>query len=553
MPNTDTRAVKENYWYTSDQISAVANNWAVTAERGAERFFIAYTPPEEIPADILQHGTESEEVQTFMAAHFFESENHHNQTGLTQENLPIWRRVPQKIFLPFNKGRAHWTAITIHIVSPEDIRLCYSDSLNTSKDLKTHSQATRQELNRIANILQATYPKSGTKKNIKKLVYPHAWQQADGASCGHYTLANAFRCLALQGAKEKPGKRMIREQQLNKMPKNSVAVRGASSNIKVDAVLTHWVRAQFLRERNQGLTSNEAVETAITEYAQQKNEPRDSIIAQFNDGYTSTNVVHGTTYRLGELNRRLAELFFENNLPLQKEKSEKKNEKTRITNKIDKFRKQLAYTLGNETEALQLASSITLLIHRKKLEEAKAALPDRLDAAKKATCSAHIDQMNAHFNKYNQERLHDEKIIYLAQAYGGLAQAKTVIKLNNIYLSTPEKVLAAHITLLEAAIYRDSASLIRQVCFAIQDFCSRLLEFVSFGYWEPNIKRIHTIRDQLSDTNGSMAPEALTVEKDAIQTLLDAKKNTNKEAGKRVVFSDPPEPLSIAPPVNART
>jgi hypothetical protein len=153
--------------------------------------------------------------------------------------------------------------------------------------------------------------------------------------------------------------------------------------------------------------------------------------------------------------------------------------------------------------------------------------------------------MNADFNKYNQERLHDEKIIHLAQAYRGLAQAITVIKLNNIYLSTPEKVLAAHITLLEAAIYRDSASLIRQVCFAIQDFCSRLLEFVSFGYWEPNIKRIHTIRDQLSDTNGSMAPEALTVEKDAIQTLLDAKKNTNKEAGKRVVFSDPREPLSI--------
>jgi hypothetical protein len=506
MPNTDNRRVDETYWYRSTQIEAIGSDWQTT-------------PPQD------------EEAQRHFI--YFDHEEVGNKTALTAVNLPPWDGNPQKIMLPFNKGNSHWTAITIHIKSKQDILLSYTDSSNRNGHLKNHNQVTRDEITRIENILREAYPKQqDVPENITAQFYPHTWAQMDGSSCGPYSLENAFRCLAGIGGEDNPGRpnpgrRVLRDEQLNQMPAGSVAVRGASDNIKVDEVLTDWVHSKFLSQQDRAITDQATVTAMITAYALKNREAEASILEAFNDGYNPTNN-RGSTYWLGGINNRIKALFCQKEPALLLEQQGIKRNKRNIAHTIDNLRQALFNAMDDEVAACRLAHEIIGSIHGNQQQEAIQKLPENFSETDVDKCKTQINKICKTLKKYNKTHAHDEKVIYLAKAYQDLAVAKEQIQLDTIKLSSFEKELKAHVTLLKGAISRDSASLIRQVCFAITDFCSRLLDFLSAGYWESNIKRINTIREKLSDDTGNVSTKQLNDEKEAIQTLLTCKTEHRK-------------------------
>jgi hypothetical protein len=204
-----------------------------------------------------------------------------------------------------------------------------------------------------------------------------------------------------------------------------------------------------------------------------------------------------------------------------------------ISKKIDELRKILSRVTGDEQYSLKLMKKITLKMHQANLDETssfiKMLLSDDQNKSDLETCLKLVSDIIG-MKKFSKDN--DEKLIYLADAYKSLANAMKQMTLHELaHLNTPKEILDAHVQLLQGAIDRNKASMIRQVCFAIKDFCSTLFELITCGLWKSDVKRINVISAQFKDAKGNISTAQLNKEQSAIKTILMAKATLEQELG----------------------
>jgi hypothetical protein len=174
--------------------------------------------------------------------------------------------------------------------------------------------------------------------------------------------------------------------------------------------------------------------------------------------------------------------------------------------------------------AYETTNTLVLLIQKGQQAAADQLLQEVLDnaASKAAQChtlASDIIQLQA------DDKASDEKLIYLAKSYKGLSQATKLVEkaeAQNPQSNIPRVLLNAHVILLQKAINRNEAAPIRHMYFAIQDFCSSLLEFLTNGLWQSDIKRIKQICEPLKNAAGIVSTEQLKAGQRAANTILNA-------------------------------
>ncbi|KTD10644.1 Ubiquitin-like protease [Legionella gratiana] len=541
MPNTDTRRVREDYWYTSAQIIDVGNAWQLGSP---ERLFL------------------------------YSSREYPDRTAFEACHVPQWDDLPKKILLPLNLGGNHWTAIAIDVSQGANHRvnvtIWYTDSLNANVNFANHAPLVRQEIARVEGIFRQRY--GSDQLTMRSAIYPYTWTQPDGSSCGPYSLANGVRCLDNRRQEANPGRKAVREQQLDMMTQGT-AINSCSTCNAVDEILLDWIidRAQN-GEPLQVITEDDVLDICAY-YAYKHNRELNEIIQIFHNEYCSGTI--NPSFRPNQVNVRVREIIGElgiqsthyTEVPTQKhpiytgyedDYSELSIEELieiyqlnepvqqvaaliaqeNVSQKIDSLRKILSESIEDEVYALELMQQITLQMYRGHQAEAENLMKDVLGNEQ------HRHHLDACFRvisdvigmrKFSQDN--DEKFIYLASAYKSLADAMSQVK--TVDLKTPKNVLDAHVSLLQGAIDRNNASLLRQVCFAIKDFSSAFLEFITGGIWQSDIKRITVISERLKTKQGNISIEQLQQERHAIETILNAKASLERELGNDLTFQNP--------------
>lgn len=186
----------------------------------------------------------------------------------------------------------------------------------------------------------------------------------------------------------------------------------------------------------------------------------------------------------------------------------------------------------------ELMQQITLQMYRGHQLEAENLIKDILGKGQhKELLDECLGVISDVVGMRNFSQDNDEKFIYLASAYKSLADAMSQVK--TVDLKTPNNILDAHVSLLQGAIDRNNASLLRQVYFAIKDFSSALLEYITGGIWQSDIKRITVISERLKTTEGNISTDQLQQERTAIETILNAKASLERELGDDLTFQKP--------------
>lgn len=531
MPNTYSRRVRENYWYTSAQITDVGSAWQ---QLSPARLFL------------------------------YSDREYPNRTAFEVNDVPQRSALPKKILLPLNIGNNHWTAIAIDINHGANhrinVNIWYTDSLNTNRNFANHSPQIRQEISRIERLFREIY--GSEQITMRSAVYPYTWTQPDGSSCGPYSLANGARCLDNRGPEDNPGRKRIREQQLDMMTQGT-SINSCSTSNAVDEILLDWIIDRAQNDDSLSVTTPDNVLGICAYYAHKHNRDLIEIIQIFHNEYCSGAV--NPEFRPNQVNARVREIIGELGIPSTHyaERATQQpsvpttydedysdlsieelieiyhlNEPVKhvanliaqenIAQKIDGIRKILSESLKNDVYALELMQQITLFMHRGHQKEAENLIKDALSHEQRKdnldTCLRSISDIIG-MRKFAQDN--DEKFIYLASAYKSLADAMAQIKM--VDLETPQDLLEAHISLLQGAIDRNNASMLRQVCFAIKDFSSALLEFITGGVWQSEIKRIEVINQRFKDNQGNISTEQLQQEQRATETILNAKSSLERE------------------------
>lgn len=528
MGNTSYRRVRKDYWYTSAQIIDVGTAWAQSSR---DRIFLYSN--REVP----------------------------NRTSLETSDAPPLYSLPKKMLLPLNKGKNHWAAIAITLNEGPDnainINISYTDSLNTKANLNQLDSSIRDEINRIEKVFRTKY--SYKQLNIVSSVYPYSWQQAEGSSCGPYSLANAMRCLDGKGAQNNPGAQAIREQQLNMMT-NQVAIKGCSTSNIIDTILLEWI----LEHARQSLavTTAEQVESICNYYATKHQLKLSDVIACFHEEYCSGTM--NPWFRPDRVNTRVRELIGEyaikpaysnalnvynrfnnskgrnygNSASLRSDEWKSKFQsdeaiqrqvvsirEENLCRKIDDIRKILVHTGQDSGFILELMEQIVRAIQKVNEDEAKMLVKEVLSSeSQKVDCELCQRLISEIIGARRYDRENNEKFVYLASAYQSLADAIKMLKeVEFTDLTLPEQVLEAHLTLLNGAIARNTASAIRQVSFVINDFFSMLLEYLSGGYWVAEITRIEHISKSFKDPEGNLSIAMLEQEQQSIATILSVR------------------------------
>ncbi|KTD56320.1 Ubiquitin-like protease [Legionella santicrucis] len=541
MPNTDIRRVREDYWYTSAQIVDVGNAWQLESP---ERLF-------------LYSSREGSDSTAFGAYH-----------------VPRWDDLPKKILLPLNINGNHWTAITINVSQGANhqvnVNLGYTDSLNADANFANHAPLIRQEIARIEGIFRQAYGPS--QLNMRSAVYPYTWTQPDGSSCGPYSLVNGARCLDNRGQEANPGRKIIREQQLNMMTQGT-AIRSCSTCNAVDEILLDWIIDHAQNSESLHVTTDDNVLDICFYYAHKHNRDLNEIVQIFNNECGSSSV--NLSLSPNQVNVRVREIIGELGIqsthytkhPIPKHSASQGYEEDysdlsieelieiyqlnepvqhvaaliaqeNISQKIDSIRKILSSSIEDDVFVFELMQQITLQMYKGHQIEAEHFINDILGGGQHkehlGECLRVISDVVG-MRKFSQDN--DEKFIYLASAYKSLADAMSQVK--TVDLKTPKNILDAHVSLLQGAIDRNNASLLRQVCFAIKDFSSAFLEFITGGIWQSDIKRITVISERLKTTQGNISTDQLQQERGAIETILNAKASLERELGEDLTFQSP--------------
>ncbi len=569
MPHTDTRSVRETYWYTTAQIDDLGEKWA---EEGDNR--------------------------TFLCPHTA------NRTALTTEAVERLGRPPQQILLPLNKGNNHWTTVTVNIVrkgDKHDVQISFMDSLNGSK-LSQQSATVRAEIKRIEKLFRDNYESC----KVSSSTYRHAWQQADGSSCGPYSIANGIRCLAGDGAPDNPGRKAIREWQLDKMT-NGTAIRSCSTNNTLDNILMDWVFHHIAEGGSVEVRTEEDVLGICTYYAEAHGKDLAETIKTFHDEYLAGN--QNPYFRPVPVNLRIRELVGQHglspkgpshkkgvtkgdysDLPLEDilkliDESLPKPPKAKTKPKPSKAKTKPKKTVPVDYSKLSTDELWEII---KAQEAQKATLTPVIQSIKKENAAQNIDKIRTHLETtgidtdvtfkimqnivqaIQQERFneaiglvdeafpeqektrhacyqiisdvmgaksilpsYDSKLISLSHAYGGLSYSYKITK--GQQLGSLVDTLDAQVILLESAIDRSQAGPLRQVGYLIQDFCSCLINgFSGKGFESSFSKRISVVNQMLyqtRDPEGKVDYQSVVW---AIKTLKESPEKVSDELQKRV-------------------
>lgn len=558
MMHTDFRTVINDFWYTSKQITEVGEHWA-KAEPG--RIF-AYP--------------------------FIHGEELIYRTGLELDHISQIDKYPQKILLPLNKGRNHWTAVAIDINKNDDqtvtVNIVFTDSLSRTMNKDELESPIQSELARIRALFKTAL---GDTAQINTQVYKHTWMQPDGSSCGAYALANAMRCLEGKGAEANPGRTVIREQQLNVMTSFS-ATRGCSTNNQVDEILTDWVFAQISNGQSINISTGEDVAAICSSYAVRHQMTPHDIEQIFHNEYCP-DLAH--RYRPILVNTRVRELIRElginvtalNQMPkpvikptvgtttipdkLVVEKTDvntsvidkpevvppkgspKPSEivlpvvsrtpemmnllkkpmeniaKDNISLQIDEIRKILLRAKITESHAYFLMASLVPFMQQRALEDVEKFINTHIESSDDRKNALSLASKIVGARAYSDEN--NLKLTMLTSCYQGIYGEST--RLKSINLETPKHVLQAHIVLLNGAIARNDASAFGQIAFIIKDAIESLVQFVTRGYYEPEHVRITKLAVKFDKTGGKVSSEQYQSERNSIQVLLTSKDSLDKE------------------------
>ena len=517
MPNhTDTRAVIEDYEYTTHQMENVGRFWE---HQAVNRLFVSC----------------GERIK---------------RTGLTLENIQNIKAHPYSIMLPINTGSSHWVSLAVKVTmidGKRHIKMSYSNSLGNG-NLPAFVQA---EMNRIAELFLSTEHCQQNAPDFTREVYPHLWRQNDGCSCGPYALKNAERCLDNKGKEANPGRKAIREEQLNMMIEPS-AIRGCSTNNEIDAVLINWVYACLSQNKPyDNIRESADVEEIILQFVRDTGADMLEIERKFRAEYS---VMEGQAYFYRPVIQRMRELIATNELvhkivePSQLEAQRKLFREENVAQRMENIRKIIEQVTNSNLISYVEMANIVENVSKMNVAEAVAAVT-RIVTEPKLLNACLLDIANATGSR-RLENEYSSKLASLAKSYRSIAKSRQTI-LDNATLTpdgasstspgitpktieqdAPTRVLDDHIVLLNAAIQRNDDSLMRQVAFMLVDFCSSIIEFLTYGYWEPNFKRIQEIKFRLANRNDipvdKLSNKDYELERDSIQRLLDARRESTQ-------------------------
>ncbi len=516
MPKlSDTREVILDYWYTTAQMRDVGTAWE---RAGSNRLFL------------------SSEVVDESGHLLFQAEMK-DRTGLRSQHVDLISTYPYSIMLPLNRGNSHWTSIAIAITERDgqiEVQIAYSDSLGTG----SVPLAVNKEMHRIAALFRKKYGQE--QVNITQGVYQYAWRQSDGSSCGPYSLKNAERCLAGKGHEPNPGREHIRKEQLDVMTHGS-AIKGCSRSRVIDEVLISWMIDCISRKSSYSISSAEGVERICTQYADSKRVHKNTIRRLFIEEYgleygLERGIAEEHLLRHLPVVTRMRELLQKNDLlrkvisSVQYQAELKLLRRVNAMDKIESIREAITKSTEDKINAYGATAEIIDLLARMNVAEAVVKLTGIItEKAEAEPCLLAVAEI---IGSRGIEKDYSLKLIGLAKAYHSIHEATTIIKTIESPTDAPKELLEAQITLLQAATRRNDASLLMQVVYVLSDFCSVLTEIITFGWWEPDFRKIEVIEQKLKANHKGVAPADYQTELDSIECLYRSKNRLADEAKK---------------------
>ena len=546
------RTIIGDYWYTDAQMEDVGSAWAGAA---INRLFIC------------PHVS--------------------YKTGIERNHLQSISSFPYNIILPFNKGNFHWTAITVAIEDTNGKKTVKINFTDSQFDMQNYTLpfVIQKEMDRIEKLFCQFY--GADNVIVYKDVYKYSWRQSDGSSCGPYALKNAERCLAGKEEEINPGREVIRREQLDLMV-HETAIKGCSTNNEVDEILVHWLIQCISNEENFAIDNGSDVERACKEYALFKKIPlecvRNKFIEEFNLSdshliFIARELADSTGRHVDEITRelkanysldetkpirhrpvslRIRELLQENVILRKTVSIQQYDEQIcmlREENTLEKI-ELIRLVIANaqtELDSYQETADIIVMIAQQNIFDAVEKL--RKLVTKKEDVESCFVAIGEIIGLRKIVPAYPRILSFLADSYRGVHNISQAIKTlsaessllhrrrnQGTFFQTPiveddsqneledrsiEELEAIKI-LLQAAIRRNSASILMKVVYLINDFFSSLAEILTLGSWVPEYKQIELIKRDLEIDGASSNKEIIEIyeqELGACDLLLDRKYN----------------------------
>jgi hypothetical protein len=543
MPNSTSRTPILDYWYTTAQIREVGNAWA---RAGVHRLFV--TPEQITPGGV---DVWADEVV--------------NITGLKAFHLNAVTGYPFHVMLPLNRGRSHWTSIAISIsehptvAARKIIKLSFSDSLGT----RIPSEV-QHEMNRMAALLREKY--GSEQVEITQSFYAHSWQQSDMSSCAPYSLKNAERCLAGDGARVNPGREAIRREQLDAM-REATAIKACSTNNQIDDILAHWIITRTAEGQSYQISSVRGVKDICAAFALAKAHDLLAIQELFIDEFgleygLERGIPAEELMRYRPVIARMRELVEKNELVrkvLSADQREALLKPLRSENTCQKFEdiRNIILKTHDEASSYLLTAEIIELITQLNVDAAEKrlhAIISKPDDLKR--CLVAISEM---VGSRSLEKDYTLKLIAMAKNFRAIAEsshkcdAKSITPSTTPRESTSELAVAsedetlppatmpvanaaktralldAQINLVNAAIRRNNASLLMHIAYVLSDFCEAIFEIVTGGLWQPEFRRLQAIEKALSIPFVGVTSEHYQAELDSLILIRDSLPSSGPE------------------------
>lgn len=398
MPlHSENRTVKEDYWYTTAQLENVGKAWA---KRGGRR-----------------RGGRSLRQRSHKV---FKIPEEDNRTGLTQEDVDVISRYPHlRIMLPMNKGGNHWTAFAVKVdvdrTGRKTVDIKFTDSLSENRNFRRLPGAVQDEAARIGSLFQDA--------EVSYSIYEHGWLQEDAASCGPYSLENAKRALRDIGNEPNPGRRIIRERQLDIMD-NTVAIKGCSTNNQLDEILRHWLIDKMSSGEEMNL-SNTGIDEICSRYAEDTgtdvNEARQVFIDEYGlaDGGVMRDYL--ARQRIGQLLDSDRDLHLNREQEAELERIRKDRIYANSMKSLEEVRVIFEEATGEEESYIQVANIIGHIAQGHQ-EEAFEKIQEHLrgDEDKINRCIEKICEVRGHSEG---EKEFQKKLEFLEKTYQGIGEA----------------------------------------------------------------------------------------------------------------------------------
>jgi hypothetical protein len=528
------RTVIKDYWYEIQHLEELGNKWSAVAD---DRLFILPN------AGIIQASEASiAQEQIDAVAQTI------NKTGITKSDVDAIK-TPRKVMLPLNKGGDHWAAITADVtIAPNGkraVKLSFTDSLGKEQNYDLLPKEIKEEMSRISGLFSRD-------DAVTTELYPYTWKQPDGSSCGPYSFANAVRCLAGKGAEPNPGREVVRAQQLDMMT-DEANIRACSTNNAIDEIIRVWVIDRAVENKPFLLDSDSRFTEMCEHFANIKRSDIGEVLAIFIDEDPRI---------MSYAQRRMRELIASDdiiNASVASDKLAGIREEMKHENLMQKFQVMLNM-IESETE-----------MGAGKAHEFVAEIMEHLGQMQIETATEKIfslgnEKITAYFlnnivdivSTRTIETDYNNKMEGLAAAYSGISRAEGEIKkLPRSIISSdrhvesrtgesasaslikdldksPVEDLKKYKRLLKESISRNDAGLVKQIGYAIKDFCEDLVSLISFGTYKPDYKLINAIEERIA-----LPPVTPEFSKDIRKDFIKIELNKVKDKLGRTVAPSP--------------